>query len=438
MCARIDNLQEGSEVLKVLSNIDSRIFKTTAESLEDFKKFEKTISSVNKVKKGATSFKAAAASNLIWLAAELVITKSVQEYIERKLKNLQVLTVFPLVKNNTVMTAGLDGNKGSVFDSPTYNEEGFIEKMAIKFFEDKEGVLGTTFSLVRDLLLDTSTMKEIVDGYKRDTEDSVANLNSTSQNVALTNNLLSKVIKSEISGIDAYRQLFLIGRVSDPSNEDGQVAYAENALLDIKNPEENKRIRQELCYIFADEYMQKFNNPENKDRQVLFFSAQKDAELENEENKITTCELTLPASTEGTEDETVRCKKIETKDNVVYDIPYLREDGVLVLRRIIEDTIKAIQPDAESENSSLDELHKHNIIVHNCTRINEKDSWFSTGYAFTVQCKGYDKFGDIIENLYKNQDVIVNKNNERCQLFYYKKDSTIGDNCYMVIVSPRL
>ena len=69
------------------------------------------------------------------LAVEIVLTKGAQEFLTRKLKNLQVLTVYPLMKDNAVWTAGLNGHQGSVYGSLSYDEPGWLEKLAISFFD---------------------------------------------------------------------------------------------------------------------------------------------------------------------------------------------------------------------------------------------------------------------------------------------------------------
>ena len=435
--SKIDDLgPDAADLLKTLQGVDSRVFGETSSTLKKFDTLEDTLSGVNKVKKGAGAIKATVASNLLWLAAQIVITKYAQEYLEKKLKNLQVLTIFPLMKNNMVLTAGLNGNKGSVFDSPTYNTPGFIEQMAIDFFDGK---YGKALPFITDCLINTTDMREIVDNYRRDSEYDYTNGSSDTQNQEMVKKLQLQVTKDEALGVDAYRQLFLVPRVSSPKSTEGILAYKNSSFTNIPDLSTNKRIDKELRYIFSDPYLNQFNSSDNLDRRVLLFAAQQNAsETDKNGNSVGTCDIKIKSNTEGAKDIIVKAKKIDkgTRDLPVYDIPYLRLDALTVLRRIVQEVIDEIQPDATSENSTLEELHKHNIIIHNCTRVNEKTSWFNTGYEFTIQVKDYDNFGNILKRLSEDQQIIVNSNNEPAKLWSYDKDSSMGDNTYKVMVFP--
>lgn len=430
-----NDLTETSAILKEAKLVDGVIFGKTGKTLEGFTTLGKTLSEVNTIKKGAGAIKAAISSNLVFLAGQIVLTKFVEEYLERKLKNLQVLTVFPVMKNNLVMTAGLNGNKGSVFDSPTYNEPGFIEEMAINFFDGK---YGSAYPLILECLINTDDMKEIVDGYRRD-----SSFNSGSAEV-LEENYSSKLLKQttmqDVSGIEAYKQMFLVPRVSNATGAEARVAFASNKLVDIVKPNDDSRIDQNLIYIFQSPYLAKFNSNSDPSRQVLLFSAQKKTNTEDGSgNAIDTFEFQVKSSTEGTgKDLTVIGKKIEQGGDElpVFDIPMLRKDGITLLERVVGEVIKTIQPDAESDNSTLDELHKHNIIIHNGTRVNEKKSWFCTGFSFTIQVKDYDNFGNILKELNKNQPKLMDDDGKGFKLWEYKKDTTMGDNAYILMVKP--
>jgi hypothetical protein len=434
--SKIDKIEEGSDLLKALNKLDGQVFGDTAKALEKFANVGEAFKDINSIKKGAGAIKSMMASNLLWLAAQVVLTKYVQEYLERKLKNLQVLTVFPIMKNNLVMTAGLMGNKGSVFDSPTYNEPGFIEEMAINFFDGK---YGSVLPFIADCLVNTSDMREIVNNYKRDSAYGQSGSDDVLRDV-YSNGLLTSVTKDDVKGIDAYKAIFMNPRLADPKSEQGKIVFKEKSFTDIADPENYADIDKNLVYIFDDDYLKKFNDSGDKDRSVLLFAAQKEAETtDSDGNKISTTTLNIKSGTEGTgKDTQITCKKIDRGEGKlpIYDIPMLRKDARTVLKRIVEDTIKEIQPDAESDNSTLSNLHEHNIIIHNCTRINEV-SWFSTGYSFTIQVKDYSNFGNIIENICKDQPIMTDSNGNTYKAINYKS-SDMGDNTYTVMLSPQV
>lgn len=434
---KIDDLSIASkDLLTVLNTIEARTFTTTASAVGDIDKMMDTLKNVNVIKKGAGSIKAVVASNILFLAAQIIITKFAQEYIERKLKNLQVLTVFPLIKNNLVFTAGLNGNMGSVYESPTYNEEGFIEKMAINFFDGKYSKYGL-YPIILDCLIDTSEMKKTVDGYRRDSAYAFTESSSSDvQLQELNGKLLLNIAKDEAYNVDTYKQLFLKPRISDPTSQAGRVAYKNSCFINIDNIENESRIDKELVYIFSDDYLKKFNS-EEADRRVVLFAAQQQVDSKDSNgNKISTTDVSIKSSISSEDDIVVKAKKIEKDKYTIYDIPYLRADAYIVMNKIVRDIINAIQPDADSGNSTLSELHKHNIIIHNCTRVNDKTSWFNTGYLFTIEVKDYDNFGNILEKLYSEQQVVFNSNNEPARLWNFQKDKTMGDNTFRIGISP--
>jgi hypothetical protein len=429
------DLTAESKLLKSVTDVDKTIFVKPATTLESFGGLGETLAEVNTVKKGAGAIKAFLSSNALWLAAQIVLTKYAQEYLERKLKNLQVLTVFPVMKNGLVMTAGLDGNKGSVFDSPTYNQPGFIEEMAGNFFDGK---YGTALPLILECLVNTTDMREIVDNYKRD--PSQQNGSEEVLSDSYTNKLLTATTLKDVSGAEAYRQMFLVPRVASATDNDAKVAFAKYKLVDIPDPATNGEIDSNLAYIFINDYLRQFNDPKkDKNRQVLFFAAQQnESSKDSDGNEVGTYTMDVKSSSEGTKDLTVKCKKIEQGEDKlpVYDIPMVRKDAISTLTTIVKAIIDTIQPDATSDNSTLDELHKHNIIIHNATRVNEKTSWFCTGYSFSIEVKDYDNFGNLLEKMHKDQPKISDSNGNLTYGWNYKQDTSMGANTYIVMVMP--
>ena len=434
----IDDL-DNTELVTVLKNMDTKAFKNAQNCIDKFDNISDTFAEVNTLKKGASSIKVAITKNLLFLAAQIILGKLTQEYLERKLKNMQVLTVFPLMKNNYVLTAGLDGNMGSVFDSPNYNKEGFLQKIAIDFFDGKyaHGI----FNFLLDCFVDTSTMKEIVNKYKRDNSYGSYNLSAEGNQTQLINSLINSVINNEANGVEAYRKLFLEPRLVSTNSTDFNEAFKSNALINIVDPESDKKLQNSLVYIFQNPTLKKFNQPDNKESPVLLFSAQKNSEQEDKNgNSIYTCDLSLHPASEGENTQIIKCKKIirNDRDLPIYDIPLLRPDAYIVFLKIVNTIIAKLQKDNSSTNSTLDELHNHNIIIHNCTRINDENSWFCTGYEFTIEVKDYPEIENIIKELYDSQQTIFDNDNNPGKLFMYNKDTSLGENCFNIMVSPRL
>lgn len=418
--------------LKVLDDIDLRTFKKSRDALDGFKDVKNVFKSVNIIKKGGrvASILASGGLSLLWIGAEWVITRSVQEWFERKLKNLQVLTVFPIMKNNRVMTAGMNGTQGAVFGSPTYNQPGFLENMASWFFDKHSGAMGHGMDFLRDMFLTTPEMLETVNKYKRDNVTVVQNTEEA--NLAAQTALLQSLVSNEARGYDAYKQAMLVPRVEDTKSDPAKVAFFKNKIVDVNDITVDKKIMDNLVYIFQTDVGKLLH-----EKGVLKFSAEADIKANSQQATIKSRVITTPTQAEGNgvqyAAKTILYEKKEQGNGKlpVYDIPYLRPDAIIVLDRILKEVAQTLQPDYKSENSDFNKLHKHNIVIQNATRVNEEKSWYSTGYLFTIEVKNSDTLRNILEKLNQEQSSSVSK------LFSYKQDTTMSANTYNIFVAPR-
>lgn len=383
---------------------------------------------VNSIIKGGTKLAASIGPQILWLAAEIILTKTTQEFIERKLKNLQVLTLFPVMKNNKVLVAGIDGHKGSVYGSPTYDTPGFFEEMAIKFF-DKGGALG----FLRDLFITTSEMKEIVDNYRRNSEYDVSTTSSEATTISLQQNLLLEMARNEVKGMNTYKELFFTPRVSPSSNSsESAKAYASSKIINVLEIENDKTIDRELDYIFEEGITK-----ELLDDGKMHFGGDKLCDTKvTSEATIKNDNITIVKENEGEGNYNVSAKIIKSttsNKHDIYDIPFLRAESIIVLKEIINNVLTDIRTD----KTSFDELDGHHIIVHNGTRVNEKGLWTCTGYMFTLEVKNYNNLGNILKDMSKEQDELINVSTIKTKVFDYKEDEALGKGVYKILVSPR-
>lgn len=434
----LPDLKDTDEVVTIFKRLDTKVFKNTTKSLKGFDSIGDTFKAVNLMKKGSAGIKALAASNILWLAAEIAITKSVQEYLERKMKNWQVLTVFPMMKNGIVFTAGLNGSKGSVFGSPTYNKVGWLEQQAIDFFEYKGGL-----SLVRDLFITTPEMLATINSFKRDNGFGKASGSSDVTRQAEILDLLSQVAKSNISGFNAYRKLYFDARVESSKSDAGLLAYRKYRLVDITEDEmkETKIISNNLVPISSD------NNLISKlsDKGVFKFVGDQEVKMDTDTASYTSDKFILLNSTEGSDKvpKPVPCKRIEVAntDNpgtntTVFVLPYLRADAKLALEMVVEEICKVIQPDYEDPECKFEYLKANNIVLHNGVMINSTN-WMSTGYGFILEVKNYKKFSNIVEEIDKNDEEVKSTSGMSYKLLHIEKDKKLGNNTYDFWVSPR-
>ena len=103
----------------------------------------------------------------------------------------------------------------------------------------------------------------------------------------------------------------------------------------------------------------------------------------------------------------VYVKKLPEYTPVVYDIPYLRPDAMILLNHVVNEVMKEIQPDFELDTCNYEEIAKHPFILHSATMVNSSEGWRSTGYLFTLEVKNYDNFSNIINRIEEDKNSIL-------------------------------
>lgn len=420
--------KEGKTVLKGLKNISNYVddFSNTGASIakifedqaSNIKKNLKTLDKISDVVGPATTVKGSLLSlmknwkslllnNILMLGVELVITKSAQEYITRALRNLQVLTVYPLKKDNIVWTAGLNGHQGSVFGSLTYDTPGWLEQLAIKFF-DYGGSYGSNagwlspakyLGFFRDLFITTDEMRDIVNSYKRNNGYTIESHSdekiSTERQIELSNNLA----KNDIQNISDYKNIYFTERLSlneiSQNSEDAKLSYAYYKINSF-NIEKDKDISKNLKYIFDPNYTT-ISNLYNNDCLLLAYDFNNKDIDKNKELGLTIKHIPI-YNGEGAVQE-VYAKEIGNSNPKVYDIPYLRADALILLNHVIEKVLKDIQPNYSLSNCDFEDIKNTPFILHSATMVNSTMGWRSTGYLFTLEVKNYDNFSNIIKEI---------------------------------------
>lgn len=434
----VDNLSSDAEFLKsakVIAGKSDNIAKALKEmeGLKDVGKLALTA-------KSAMNVISAIASSTILFAVDLYISKGVQEFITRKLRNLQVLTLYPLKKDGVVWTAGINGHQGSVVGSPAYNEPGWLEEMAIKFFDygnnADDNIFRKSLGFIRDMLLTTDEMREIVDGYKRGNNYTVKGQSKDKQRTEATDQMLDDIAKRSALGYVDYKQIYMYNRLSMKDISDRNVqanqAYAYYKIQNIDDIEQTLEISKNLRYVLSDALIKKLyenkcfilaNDFDTNDISTTY----KNATLERKHILVDT----------GNEKQSdyVYVKKIGNNNPPVYDIPYLRNDALIVLKNICQKIESVIQPDYGDAGCKFDKLKEHPIIFHSGTLVNSDSGWRSTGYLFTIEVKNYDNFSNIISSIESERDTIM-KACKSDQPFTVSKDdsSKYGANTYSVFV----
>lgn len=413
------------DTAKTLSKISKTAFGQMDEALDGYRGIKNSLKGVKLVKAGGklAAIGAAILPTIIAMGAEFIITKSAQNFIEKSIKNMQVLTVFPIMKNGKAYTAGILGHQGSVYVSGQYEEQGHFQKMISKFFQDDyDNGLANFGGFIRDLFLDTGRIRELLNQQQKQHMESDVMLKNNDGTLA-QKDMLHALVESETSGINAYKQLYLVPRFSLDDQKQLGVAVAGMRFENISDIQDNRRIMDELSYIFSLDACSKL-----REAGVLKFSAEGTVD-ENDSAKVKT-EIQKSVFKMPGSDISYECRVIDREGKFpIYDIPYIKSDAVILLTAIVEKIANKIQPDWNETTCDYKELHHNNIVIHNGTRINDS-SYYNTGLAFSIEVKN----SDILSNILK--EVHLTQNTSNGELFKYRKDKKLN-NVFEVFVAPR-
>ena len=442
--SHIDDFSEGSKALEALTSVNKN-YLTAIKGLDEFSDIKNNLKGINMIRKGALSIKNILKTNLLWFVLDFAITKYTHEYIERKLKNLQVLTIFPLFKNGKVMTAGLDGNKGSVVGSVTYGQAGWLEQQCINFFNYKgNGAGGKMLAFLRDMFITTNEMIETVNGYRRDNNYAISTGSTDVVNQQEITNLLASLAKNTISGYNAYKQLYYDARINVDSDDSsvnsayGQYTFQNMTKNDIMS---SKKITSNLKSIYTLDLVNKlaYHN-------VFRFVGDKINNSQDSSDGSFNCstdDLIMLPSVEGNDSEQTAIKTITriSSDGTntytpTYVLPYLRPEALIGFNYVLQKICATIQPDYENEECTFENLKQHNIILHNAVMINE-NSWMSTGYGFIIEVKDYNDFSKIVEEIDTVDTQLKEGSNKTFKLLYVKKDAYLSNNTYDFLIAPK-
>lgn len=434
----VDNLSSDAKFLK-----SAEVLAGKTDDIVDALKVVRTLDDVGDLAltaKSALTAASAIASSTILFAIDLYLTKSAQEFITRKLRNLQVLTLYPLKKDGIVWTAGIQGHQGSVVGSPAYNEPGWLENMAIKFFDygsNKDDNWGRkALGFLRDALITTDEMKEIVNGYKRGNNYTVKGQSIDKQRTEAANQMLDDIAKRSALGYVDYKQIYMYNRISMKDVSDRNInanqAYAYYKLQNIDDIEQTLEITKNLRYVLSDTLIEKLY-----EKKCFILANDFDSNDISKKYKNATLERKHILKDTGNDKKSdyVYVKKIGNTTPPVYDIPYLRNDALIVLKKICEKVESAIQPDYADAGCKFEKLKEHPIIFHSGTLINSDSGWRSTGYLFTIEVKNYDNFSNIIDSIKSERDAIIKACKSDNPFTISKDDSAkYGANTYSVFV----
>lgn len=404
------------DIIKAVTKMGSGL----VDDIDDIAKITSGVKNVIGVSK-ATSMAAGLTTMALTMAAEMaimyVITKSVYDKIEMTMASLRVLKIYPLKKNGVVMVAGIDGHKGLVVGSPTYEKDGMFDKFIKWAFKDH----GTIMNFLLDGFVFSENMRNIAETYHTRARSSTADKTDTQ----MTTSLLKEMSMNQTTAQAAYKAMILTPRISAENDINSSYTFRKTSIRHLDDPK-----LKDLVHITKDnEALAKFfTEPEGEPLFKTIHASNNPSE--------TTLNLTLESKVGGT----VNYSAI-TLGTAKHDIPFLRPDAFHILNRILYLVYK------EVHSVQVGEKKNTTLFLKSATVIDEsKNTWSSTGYVFRVALAGgftdmekiIKTIQDEFKQLYTDTGVTTPVSGEEKNNHSIIQYRNIGeDNTYEIFVSPK-
>lgn len=312
--------------------------------------------------------------NAAVIGTTVLIGNYVTESISRWAKNLQVVQIFPLKRYGLPMTAGINGNKGLVYGSPSYGDTGLIKGMFAKLTTGKfnNKWVDPLLGVCQEWLL-SDEMKNIGAKYRRD-----GGLINDKGNPVSDERMFTKTLKAVASSqgeiTSSYRASQLTPRAALNDKSEVRKSYDYYAMLDVTRVQAEPKL-QSNTLISSDPRLKPCID--SKFFQIVH-------EQENLNASKTVKPMTLMINGQS-----VNTKAIvgTSKDNsVVYDLPFLNQDALNILCEIVK-RVKSRMPyaDASDQHQAFEDTKGSFIMLKSALRVGDKDTFSSTGFSFILQ-----------------------------------------------------
>ena len=369
------------------------------------------------------SFLKSAGSAILTFGIEFIIqyclTKSVYNWIENKLASFNVLQIYPLKKNGVVYIAGLDGHKGLVVGSPSYNKQGLIDQFVNWVFKDR----GPVYNFFKNLIM-SDNMKNIVETYYKDNKYGEYS-GATGEAEYTLNDMLASIAEKQMTTYSAYKSIALCKRTSNLKTDEASITYFKTHIDLTTDITTNSLILNELIPITRENELLReyFNNGTLKTAHNLNYK------LKDETKELNKTSYTFDTKQAG------KVKtygiNIGTKKEPLIDIPFLRVDAFQVLLKILTD----IQV---SEQSQAPGNQKNPTLYFLSGVIAGANKWNSTGYIFKIFVSNYDNLESELNKIKTELESSYVGDSEDIKegLIQFKKYDDTGN--YEIFVAPRV
>lgn len=397
----------GQKAVGSISGLGSKVIGKIATSSNVLRSLTpKALSSMvsNATKKGAVSaaakgaggkisslFAAAGPAGIVAMIISAVtievLATSVVNKLTRYVESLNVLTICPIRKNGFVLISGLNGHSGSVLGSMSYDDDGFIKGQIYDFFGKSNsgvvnGIKGLFFG--DDIMNHIANRKAMhqagqsasyqimsalaeseVNNFNIFDRTQFSELNSSigKNRLAEKSNIVADS-KANLS-LNSYQKNMYKRRINPTSKSQLAIVYERDAIKDADEISSSREITEKNMNI-------------KEDPDMIKMIRDGFLRIVHDEESSSSRIVDIPSGSNS-----IKVRAIETYNKnggKVYDVPFLKEDALNVLKSIVLRTTKYV-PNEEPEKN-----HKppNYVLLKSALRVGDK-SLAAGGYSFIIE-----------------------------------------------------
>lgn len=315
----------------------------------------------------------------------ITITSCLLQSLYWKIKNMQVLIIFPLKKNGLPYTAGLDGNQGLVYGSSTWNNVGFLEGLAEKYLSPHQD--DSLFSEVVQSVLSTDQIADVAARYNRDFNS----FNTMNSDALYNQQNIESVSFGLLRTPEFNRQKSTIGLSIFP----------RAIVRDIQNTQQVKNYVKAFDPYYIANIESLLSDQSRKNNMLIsnyydlkpFIEDNGFLEILHEHLEGSNIDyVTHDIVVEKKQKKINGITSVETvngKEYKIEDVPYLSKDALIVLTDIVKEARKTIYSNNPNDSIQHDiEKSTDKIILTSALRVGSPYKNTSSGYSFTIRGTG--------------------------------------------------
>lgn len=342
----------------------------------------------------------------------------VGQAVNNYMKNLQVVTVFPLKRYGLPWVAGLAGSKGLVYGSHTFNQQGAVTSILSEVFKKRDGIMGA----VQDFF-SSGELEELAEKYRRDNkltskiDDPTLGIESFSNSLRIAQSTPS----GELDKLKQdYRRLQVRPRANYDSKDEIMASYEKFAMTNIRGFQNDPKLKNNLFI--------------SEDRRLLPYIEEGFFKIVHEIPGLNTGKF-VDSKIINVNGQKKYVKTIEDTDgeNVVYDVPLLNRDALDILYELIR-RAKMNMPAVNSSDpkETYEQTKTSFIALESALRIGETSTYAAAGFTFVLQATEYavPALAQAVKSLHDEVEKEQGVNSE-VSIF---DSSDIGDNKLAIVV----